>query len=370
MRIGIPKEIKNNEFRVGLIPASVAELTAAGHQLFVEAGAGRGIGLTDQNFIDAGATITTVTELFAQSELIIKVKEPQPEEIQQLRKGQILFTFLHLAPDFKQTQGLIDSSVSAIAYETVSDKHGGLPLLKPMSEVAGRMSIQAGAHCLEKSSGGAGRLLGGVTGVAPANVVVIGGGIVGSNAIRMALGLEAHVTVLDRSLEQLAHLDELFEGNIETIYSNRTTLEEYLLQADLVIGSVLIPGAKAPKLISAEMVKRMKRGAAIVDVAIDQGGCTETSHPTTHTQPTYIVDNVVHYCVTNMPGAVAHTSTYALNNATFPFVLALANKGLSRALLDDCHLMDGLNIHQGHVTNRAVAKSQERPYQSVESLLT
>lgn len=370
MRIGIPREIKNNEFRVGLIPASVAEITTAGHELFIEADAGLGIGVNDQSYIDAGATIlSTAAEIFAQTEMIVKVKEPQPEEILMLRKGQLLFTFLHLAPDNEQTQGLIDSGVSAIAYETVSDRHGGLPLLKPMSEVAGRMSIQAGARCLEKSVGGAGRLLGGVTGVAPANVLVIGGGIVGTNAIRMALGLEAHVTVLDRSLEQLAQLDRQFGGRIETIYSNKTTLEEYLLQADLVVGSVLIPGAKAPKLISKEMVRRMKAGAAIVDVAIDQGGCAETSRPTTHAEPTYIVDDVVHYCVTNMPGAVAHTSTYALNNATLPFVMALANKGLKKALLDDAHLMEGLNIHRGHVTNSAVAQSQNRPFTSAATLL-
>ena len=370
MRIGIPKEIKNNEFRVGLIPASVAELTAAGHELLVETGAGNGIGLGDQSYIDAGATIiTTAAEIFAQAEMIVKVKEPQPEEIQMLREGQLLFTFLHLAPDSEQTQGLIDSGVSAIAYETVSDLLGGLPLLKPMSEVAGRMSIQAGARCLEKSVGGAGRLLGGVTGVAPANVLVIGGGIVGTNAIRMALGLEARVTVLDRSLEQLAQLDRQFGGRLDTIYSNKTTLEEYLLQADLVVGSVLIPGAKAPKLISKDMVNRMKAGAAIVDVAIDQGGCAETSRPTTHAEPTYIVDDVVHYCVTNMPGAVAHTSTYALNNATLPFVMALANKGLNGALRDDRHLMEGLNIHRGEVTNLAVAQSQNRPYASAATLL-
>jgi len=370
MRIGIPREIKNNEFRVGLIPASVAELTAAGHELFIEANAGIGIGLNNQSYIDAGAAIiTTAAEIFAQAEMIMKVKEPQPEEILMLREGQLLFTFLHLAPDSEQTQGLIDSGVSAIAYETVSDRHGGLPLLKPMSEVAGRMSIQAGARCLEKSIGGAGRLLGGVTGVAPANVLVIGGGIVGTNAIRMALGLEARVTVLDRSLEQLAQLDRQFGGRLDTIYSNKSTLEEYLLQADLVIGSVLIPGAKAPKLISKEMVRQMKTGAAIVDVAIDQGGCAETSRPTTHAEPTYIVDDVVHYCVTNMPGAVAHTSTYALNNATLPFVLALANKGLSGALRDDHHLMEGLNIHQGEITNLAVAQSQNRPFASAMTLL-
>ena len=370
MRIGVPKEIKNNEFRVGLIPASVAELTAAGHELLIEAGAGLGIGLDNQSYIDAGAAIIpTAAEIFAQAEMIVKVKEPQSEEIQMLREGQLLFTYLHLAPDPEQTRGLIDSGVSAIAYETVSDPHGELPLLKPMSEVAGRMSIQAGAHCLEKSSGGAGRLLGGVTGVAPANVLVIGGGIVGTNAIRMALGLEAHVTVLDRSLEQLARLDRQFGGQLDTIYSNKTTLEEHLLQADLVVGSVLIPGAKAPKLISKEMVNRMKAGAAIVDVAIDQGGCAETSRPTTHDDPTYIVDDVVHYCVANMPGAVAHTSTYALNNATLPFVLTLANKGLKRALQDDKHLMAGLNIHQGQVTNFAVAQSQELSFKSAAELL-
>lgn len=370
MRIGIPREIKNNEFRVGLIPGSVAELSAAGHELLVETGAGLGVGLNDQSYIAAGATIIpTAAELFAQAEMIVKVKEPQLQECQMLREGQLLFTFLHLAPDPEQTQGLIDSGVSAIAYETVSDPHGGLPLLKPMSEVAGRMSIQAGARCLEKSVGGAGRLLGGITGVAPANVLVIGGGIVGTNAIRMALGLEARVTVLDRSLEQLARLDRQFGGRINTIYSNRATLEEYLLKADLVVGAVLVTGARAPKLISKEMVRRMKAGAAIVDVAIDQGGCAETSRPTTHAEPTYIIDDVVHYCVTNMPGAVAHTSTYALNNATLPYVLALADKGLSGALRDDNHLLEGLNIHRGQVTNLAVAQSQNRPFVSAATSL-
>ena len=371
MHIGVPREIKNNEFRIGLVPASVAELTAAGHQLLVEKGAGVGIGCSDDDYTKAGATIIdSAVEIFKRAEMIIKVKEPQTSEIKMLREGQILFTYLHLAPDSEQTQGLIDSGATAIAYETVTDDQGLLPLLKPMSEVAGRMSIQAGAHCLEKSIGGAGRLLSGAIGVAPANVVVIGGGIVGTNAMRMALGLEAHVTVLDRSLEQLAQIDRQFGGRVNTIYSNAATLEEYVLKADLVIGAVLIPGAKAPKLVTAEMVKRMKPGAVLVDVAIDQGGCFETSRPTTHAEPSYIVDDVVHYCVTNMPGAVAHTSTYALNNATLPFVLSLANKGLKKALQHDAHLMEGLNIHQGHVTNAAVAQGQNRPFKSAATLLT
>jgi alanine dehydrogenase len=371
VRIGVPTEIKDNEFRVGLTPAAVKELTTAGHELLVQSGAGAGIAITDDHYRTAGATIIpTAAELFARAEMIIKVKEPQPSEIRMLRKQQILFTFLHLAPDPEQTQGLLDSGVSAIAYETVTDDHEQLPLLKPMSEVAGRMAIQAGARCLEKSVGGAGRLLGGVTGVAPARVVVIGGGIVGTNAIRMALGLEAHVTVLDRSLEQLARLDQQFGGRLNTIFSGAATLEEYVVKADLVIGAVLVPGARAPKLVTREMVSRMRPGSVMVDVAIDQGGCFETSQPTTHAAPTYIVDKVVHYCVTNMPGAVAHTSTYALNNATLPFVQALANKGLRKALQDDKHLMSGLNIHHGHVTNAAVAQSQSRPFQLASALLS
>jgi alanine dehydrogenase len=370
MRIGVPKEIKNNEFRVGLTPASVRELIVCGHQVMVQSGAAGGIGVSDELYRAAGAEIVdSAAEVFAGSEMIVKVKEPQAVECAMLREGQVLFTYLHLAPDPEQTRGLLESGVTAIAYETVTDRHGRLPLLTPMSEVAGRMSIQSGAQCLEKSHGGAGRLLGGVPGVAPARVLVIGGGVVGSNAIRMALGLEADVTVIDRSLERLAELDQLYGGRLNTIYSTRETLDEYVLSADLVIGAVLIPGAAAPKLVSRELVRRMKPGSAIVDVAIDQGGCCETSRPTTHADPTYIVDEVVHYCVANMPGAVAHTSTYALNNATLPFTLALANKGLGQALADDPHLKNGLNVHRGRVTYRAVAEALGYPYQQAEDAL-
>lgn len=370
MRIGVPKEIKNHEYRVGLVPSSVRELVAHGHEVVVETHAGYGIGLDDANYQAAGATILpSAEEVFAIADMIVKVKEPQPAEIARLRPGQILFTYLHLAPDAEQTRGLIDSGCIAIAYETVTDAHGRLPLLAPMSEVAGRMSIQAGAHCLEKAQGGNGMLLGGVPGVAAANVVILGGGVVGTNAARMAMGLEAKVTILDKSLHRLYELDMQFGPTLNTIFSTRDAVEEYVLQADLVIGAVLVPGAAAPKLVTREMVSRMKRGSVLVDVAIDQGGCFETSKPTTHAEPTYIVDEVVHYCVANMPGGVARTSTFALNNATLPFTLSLADKGWRQALYDDAFLKEGLNIHEGRVTYKAVADAHGVPYTPVEEAL-
>jgi len=363
MLIGIPKEIKIHEYRVGAIPASVRELVAHGHQVLVQQGAGAGIGLSDEVYRAAGAEIVaTPQQMFERAEMIIKVKEPQPDECRMLREGQLLFTYLHLAPDPIQTELLLASGVTAVAYETVREADGTLPLLTPMSEVAGRMATQAGAMCLEKSQGGSGILIGGVPGVKPANVVVIGGGVVGTNALRMAIGLEADVSVLDRSIPRLTELDLQFGGRLDTIYSNQETLEEHVRSADLVIGAVLIPGAAAPKLVTREMLKRMRPGSVLVDVAIDQGGCFETSRPTTHADPTYIVDDIVHYCVANMPGAVAHTSTYALNNATLPYALELADKGFPKALADDPRLLEGLNVHRGHVTYEAVASSLDYDY--------
>lgn len=371
MLIGVPKEIKNNEFRVGMVPAGVRELIHHGHKVMVETNAGKGIGISDADYETAGAKIAkTAEEVFAQAELIVKVKEPQPEECQRLRQGQTIFTYLHLAPDPEQTELLITSGCTAIAYETVSDNTGGLPLLSPMSEVAGRMSIQAGAHCLEKAQAGRGVLLGGVPGVAPAKVVVIGGGVVGTNAVRMAMGMEAQVTVLDKSLKRLKELDLQFGSKLNTIYATHDAIEEYVSDADLVIGAVLVPGAAAPKLVNRDMIRRMRPGSVVVDVAIDQGGCFETSKPTTHTEPTYIVDDVVHYCVANMPGGVARTSTFALNNATLPFTLALANKGIKVALLADKHLLDGLNVHEGKVTYQAVASVFNKIYVPAVDALT
>ncbi len=370
MLIGVPKEIKNNEYRAGLTSASVRELVSHGHKVLVETQAGSGIGLTDDLYRAAGAEIVGIAEeIFERSEMIVKVKEPQPQECRMLKAGQLLFTYLHLAPDPQQTELLLASGVTAIAYETVTDAHGGLPLLTPMSEVAGRMSIQAGAQCLEKSHGGAGLLLGGVPGVAPADVVVIGGGVVGTNAVRMAMGLEARVTVLDRSLERLMELDFQFGGRLNTIYSTRDTLEEYVLGADLVVGAVLVPGAAAPKLVSRKMVEQMKMGSVLVDVSIDQGGCFETSRPTTHAEPTYVIDDVVHYCVANMPGAVARTSTFALNNATLPFTIQLAEKGCKQALRENRDLRNGLNIHEGKVTYEAVAADLGYDYHPAEQAL-
>lgn len=370
MLVGAPKEIKNHEYRVGLTPASVRELAARGHRVLVESGAGRDIGLDDDQYLAAGADIAPdAAAVFAVADLIVKVKEPQPQECRMLRRGQTLFTYLHLAPDPEQTAALLESGVTAVAYETVTDDRGGLPLLAPMSEVAGRMAVQAGAHCLEKAQGGRGVLLGGVPGVPPAEVVVLGGGVVGTNAARMALGLGAKVTIVDKSLARLRELDALFDGRLQTVYSTRDAVEALALGADLVIGGVLIPGAAAPRLVTREMVARMKRGAVIVDVAIDQGGCCETSRPTTHAEPTYVVDGVVHYCVANMPGAVARTSTLALNNATLPFTLALADKGTARALADDPHLRRGLSVHDGRLTCAAVGVAQNRPHTTAEAAL-
>ncbi len=363
MLIGVPKEIKVHEYRIGLTPTSVRELVTHGHQVMVQRDAAATIGLDNDMYEAAGAEIVdTAEEIFERAEMIVKVKEPQPVETAMLREDQILFTYLHLAPDTVQTQGLIDSKCVAIAYETVTDNFGGLPLLAPMSEVAGRMSIQAGAHCLEVHQGGRGQLLGGVPGVPAAKVVVIGGGVVGANAARMAMGLEAWVTVIDKNLHRLAELDQQFGSMLQTIYSTYDSIEKEVMDADLVVGAVLVPGAGAPKLVTADMVKKMKPGSVIVDVAIDQGGCTETSRATTHADPTYVVDDVVHYCVANMPGAVARTSTFALNNATLPFTLAIADKGYALAMAEDPHLKDGLNVYKGHITYEAVALAQDLPW--------
>ena len=358
MEIGIPKEIKNHEYRVGLTPAAVKEFVAHGHQVMVETNAGTAIGFTDELYQNAGAMIVdTAEQIFAEAEMIVKVKEPQPSECKQLRKGQTLYTYLHLAPDPVQTELLIASGATCIAYETVTDRNGGLPLLAPMSEVAGRMSVQAGAHYLEKAHGGSGTLLGGVPGVAPGKVLIIGGGVVGTQAAKMALGLGADVTILDRSLPRLRQLDDIFNGQVKTVYSTVDAIEHYSANADLVVGAVLIPGAAAPKLLNREHIKNMKPGSVLVDVAIDQGGCFETSKATTHQDPVYIIDDVVHYCVANMPGGVARTSTMALNNATLPFGLALANKGPKQAMLEDIHLLNGLNVHEGKVTYQAVVEA-------------
>ncbi len=370
MRIGVPKEIKNHEYRVGLTPASVRELVANGHQLLVQAGAGAAIGLSDDEYKAAGAQIVgDAASVFAQAEMIVKVKEPQPQECAMLREGQILYTYLHLAPDPEQTAALVKSGAICIAYETITGPGGGLPLLAPMSEVAGRMSIQAGAAHLEKSKGGMGVLLGGVPGVAPAHVVIIGAGVVGTHALQMAVGMGARVTVLDKSVDRLRQLDLVFGNRITTAYSTAQALEEAVLSAELVIGGVLIPGAAAPKLVTRDMVSRMKKGSVIVDVAIDQGGCFETSHATTHAEPTFVVDGVIHYCVANMPGAVARTSTFALNNATIGHAVALANKGWRQALRDNPHLKAGLNVAAGKVTYEAVARDLGYEYVAADRLL-
>jgi alanine dehydrogenase len=370
MRIGVPREIKNHEYRVGMTPTAVRELTARGHEVFVETQAGEAIGLHDEMYTRVGAKILpNADEVFATGDMIVKVKEPQPVEIKRLRKGQTLFTYLHLAPDPEQTKGLLESGAICIAYETVTDARGGLPLLAPMSEVAGRMSIQAGAHCLEIAQGGRGQLLGGVPGVPAAKVVVLGGGVVGTNAARMAMGVEAHVIVIDISLRRLYELDEQFGSRMHTLFSTIDAIEEQVVSADLVIGGVLLPGAAAPKLITEEMVKRMKKGSVIVDVAIDQGGCAETSHATTHANPTYKVHDVVHYCVANMPGGVARTSTFALNNATLPFTIALAEKGPEAAMKANPHLMAGLNVYNGTLTYKAVADAQKIPFKSASEVL-
>lgn len=357
MIVGVPREIKPQENRVGLVPGSVREIVRTGSTVFVEKGAGLGIGISDNHYQAAGAEIVdTADEVFEKADLIIKVKEPQPVECHRLREGQTLFTYLHLAPDPQQARLLKESGVTAIAYETVTEEEGGLPLLTPMSQVAGRMAIQAGAHCLEMAQGGSGVLLGGVPGVAAANVVVIGGGVVGTNAVRMAMGMEARVIVLDKCLSRLRELDFQFGAKLNTIYATAEALEQYVTTADLVVGAVLVHGAAAPKLVTRSMLKAMRPGSVVVDVAIDQGGCFETSRPTTHQEPTYVVDNVVHYCVANMPGAVPRTSTFALNNATLPFVLSLVTKGTKLALLGDKHLLNGLNVHRGMITYEAVAR--------------
>jgi alanine dehydrogenase len=370
MILGVPKEIKNHEYRVGMVPASVKELIDNGHDVVVESSAGIGIGFTDEDYIKTGAKVlSTAAEVFAQADMIVKVKEPQAVERAMLREGQVLFTYLHLAPDLAQTEDLIKSKAVCIAYETVTDDRGTLPLLAPMSEVAGRMSIQAGAQALEKINGGCGMLLGGVPGVEPANVVIIGGGMVGTNAAQMAVGMGAKVILLDRNIDVLRRINAQFGSSVTAIYSTSDALTQHVLEADLVIGGVLIPGAAAPKLVTAEHIKNMKPGSAIVDVAIDQGGCIETSHATTHADPTYIVDDVVHYCVANMPGAVPRTSTFALNNATLPYILKLANQGYRAALLADKHLMNGLNVIDGKVTCESVAKNLGFQYVAPASVL-
>lgn len=370
MIVGVPKEIKNHEYRVGLTPPSVRELTQRGHQVLVQKNAGGEIGLSDEQYIAAGATMVDMaTEIFARAEMIVKVKEPQPLECAMLGEGQILYTYLHLAPDPEQTAALVKSGAVCIAYETITGAGGGLPLLAPMSEVAGRMAIQAGAAHLEKSKGGMGLLLGGVPGVAAGHIVIIGAGVVGANAMQMAVGTGARVTVLDKNVDRLRQLDLIYGNRISTQYSNAHAIEEAVLSADLVVGGVLVPGAAAPKLVTREMISRMKKGAVVVDVAIDQGGCFETSYPTTHADPTFIVDGVVHYCVANMPGAVARTSTFALNNATIGHAVALATKGWQKALADDPHLKNGLNVCKGKLTYAAVAQALGYDYAPADSML-
>ncbi|ABC64467.1 alanine dehydrogenase [Erythrobacter litoralis] len=370
MRIGCPTEIKNHEYRVGLTPESARELAGRGHDVWIESGAGLGIGATDEEYRAAGATIVDGPDpIFAECEMVVKVKEPQAVERAKLRPDQILYTYLHLAPDPEQTEDLVKSGVTAIAYETVTGPRGSLPLLKPMSQVAGRMSIQAGASALEKAHGGRGVLIGGVPGVLPGKVVVIGGGVVGFNAAQMAVGLGGDVEILDRDPEVLEKVGTFFEARASTRFSNKTNLEDAVCQADLVIGAVLIPGAAAPKLVTRDLLKRMKPGAVLVDVAIDQGGCFETSKPTTHDDPTYVVDDIVHYCVANMPGAVARTSTYALNNVTLPHALQMAKHGWKEAMRANPHLAEGLNVHAGHVTYEAVAEELGYDYRSTAEVL-
>ncbi|GHC10559.1 alanine dehydrogenase [Thermomonas carbonis] len=370
MRVGVPKEIKNHEYRVGLVPSSVLELVHHGHEVIVQQGAGLGAGLTDEDYIAAGATmIETADEIFASADMIVKVKEPLAEERKKLRPGQILFTYLHLAPDAPQTKDLIDSGAVCIAYETVTAANGSLPLLTPMSEVAGRLAPQVGAHALEKAQGGRGVLLGGVPGVPAAEVVILGGGVSGTHAATIAVGMGAQVTVVDRSADALKRLASQFGTSISTVFSTRSAIEELVRRADLLIGTVLVPGAAAPKLVTRDMLKTMKPGSVIVDVAIDQGGCVETSRATTHADPTYVVDGVVHYCVANMPGAVARTSTFALNSVTLPFTLALADKGWRKALEQDPHLREGLNVCEGKLTCEPVAEAHGLPYTSAESVL-
>lgn len=370
MLIGVPKEIKKLEYRVGLVPASVREMIAHKHQVIVQKGAGEKIGFEDQDYINVGASIVEMAEeIFARADMIIKVKEPQPNECRMLRENQIIFTYLHLAPDPEQAKLLQESGCIAIAYETVTDARGRLPLLSPMSEVAGRMSIQAAANCLEVKNGGRGMLLGGVPGVVPAKVVVLGGGVVGTNAVRVAMGMGAHVVVIDKSLSRLYELDLQFGSKISTIYSTRDAIEEHALIADVVVGAVLVPGGSAPKLLTRSMLEKMRNGAVVVDVSIDQGGCFETSRPTSHDEPTYVVNGVVHYCVANMPGAVPRTSTFALNNATLPYALMIANLGYKEAMRRDRCLLQGLNICHGKITYKAVAEALNQPYVSPEQLI-
>jgi len=370
MIVGIPKEIKNEEYRVGLTPYNAHELVEHGHTVIVEHDAGLGIGFTDEHYKDAGVTVvTSAEEVYAQADMIVKVKEPQSSEYGLLREGQILFTYLHLAPDLKQTEALIKSKCIAIAYETVTSDYNGLPLLTPMSQVAGRLAIQAGSSCLEKYRGGSGVLLGGVPGVFPGKVVVIGGGVVGTNAVRMAMGKECMVTVLDKSLRRLQELDLQFGGRLNTAYASKANFDEYVSDADLVIGAVLVPGKAAPKLIPRRLLSLMRPGSVMVDVAIDQGGCFETSKATTHSDPTFVVDDIVHYCVANMPGAVPRTATLALNNATLSFVVSLADKGYRQAMLDDPHLKNGLNVFNGQVTYEGVAKDLSLEYVPADDVL-
>jgi alanine dehydrogenase len=370
MLIGVPKEIKNFEYRVGLVPSSVRELIEHGHQVVIQKGAGEKIGFVDQLYENVGARIAdTAEEIFQQADMIIKVKEPQPQECKMLRENQVLFTYLHLAPDPDQAKLLQESGCVAIAYETVTNRNGGLPLLAPMSEVAGRMAIQAGANSLEIKNGGRGMLLGGVPGVVPAKVVVLGAGVVGTNSVRVAMGMGANVVVIDKSLERLYHMDLQFGSKINTIFSTTDAIEEHVHTADLVIGAVLIPGASAPRLVTRKMISGMRPGSVVVDVSIDQGGCFETSKPTTHENPTYVVDGVVHYCVANMPGAVPRTSTVALNNATLPFALSLANQGYKEAMRQNRHLMHGLNIVNGKITYEAVAQALHQTYTPAEQMI-
>ena len=370
MKIGVPKEIKTLEFRVGMTPSGVHAVVADGHEVIVETNAGAGIGESDAAYEAVGATVVaTPEEVFAAADMIVKVKEPQLNECEMLRPDQVLFTYLHLAPDPAQTEALVKSGTTAIAYETVTADDGSLPLLTPMSEVAGRLSIQCGAYALQKANGGCGKLLGGVPGVAPANVLVIGGGVSGANAADMAVGMGANVTILDRSLPRLRELDDIWGGRVNTVYSTGHAIDQLAPDADLIIGAVLIAGAAAPKLVTADHIKSMRAGSVVVDISIDQGGCFETSHATTHADPTYVVDDVVHYCVANMPGAVSRTSTYALTNATLPFVKALANHGWKEALTRDPHLANGLNVHAGHVTYEAVARDLGYDYLSAAEAL-
>jgi len=370
MQIAVPKEIKDHEYRVGLVPSSVAELTRRGHKVAVQQGAGEGIGCDDAAYLAAGAQVVAdPAQLWSEAELVVKVKEPLAGERRQLRPGQLLFTYLHLAPDREQTLDLLASRATCIAYETVTSTSGGLPLLTPMSEVAGRLAPQVGAHCLERAQGGRGVLLGGVPGVPPADVLVLGGGVSGTHATAIALGMGAEVTVVDRSPEVLRRVDAQFGGRVRTMFSTQDAVQQRITRADLVIGAVLVPGAAAPRLVTRAMLATMKPGAVVVDIAIDQGGCFETSRPTTHSQPTYVVDGIVHYCVANMPGAVPRTSTFALNNVTLPFVLALADKGWRRALGDDLHLRNGLAVHDGQLASAPVAAAHGLPTVDAASLL-